>query len=386
MNDNYKKSEREAVDDAWTKLQSKLAQEPVQPRWAEWAGSVTAESTASPLAAPAAPIEAQQEAAARQAQPLFGGTNASAHEAKRSGSFGSWLHKRKKWVASAAAAAVVAVTLATPSGNQALAAILNKFRMQQLTVVQENELQNILNGAFGDGKSRESINTFGTFTNVSGKPIGELDPAEASKVLGHKIIVPADFDSKQKLYVSPSNTLTFKMNVDEVNKAMTRLGAKKLLPDSVDGKPISLETGSAIYLYVSKGEEEGQDSIGYSFSQMPVPTVTVDPSIPVSEALDAIIQFPLLPQSLKDSLRTAGVLQGGSVPLPLIESGQAEQIKAAGVDVILTSDTMDRGDQGKRTYYAATWVKDGQLYRIDGNNALTTREAMISKVTELIRS
>ncbi|WP_282937773.1 hypothetical protein [Paenibacillus sp. RC67] len=385
MSESTKKNERELADTAWAKLQEKLAQEPLQPQWSRWSEQMTAEAAAVPLTAaiagePAAAPALSPETSIGPKAPRLG---SDAINTKKSSSFAGWLHKNKKWVAGAAAVGVIAVTIATPTGNQALAAILNKFRMQQLTVVQENDLQAILSGAFGDGKERESINTFGTFSQTSGKPSGEVDASEAAKILGHKIVIPSDYDMKNKIYVSPSNSLTFNMNVDEVNKAMKRLGATKLMPVSVDGKPITLEMGPSVHLYVSKGAQEKDDSKGYSFSQMPVPTLTVDPSIPVAEALDAILQFPLLPSNLKESLQTAGVLQGGSVPLPIIENGKVEKTKVEGLDVIVSTNIYN---QGKQVYYSATWVKQGQLFRLDGGEALTSRAALVAKVTELIKS
>ncbi|GAA4869315.1 hypothetical protein GCM10023310_56280 [Paenibacillus vulneris] len=383
MSESTKKNDRELTDAAWAKLQQKLAQEPARPQWSRWSEQLTADAAAAPLTASVTEAPAMAGSASQPAIPQAYPNSPESGHTKKSGSFASWLHKNKKWVAGAAAAGVIAVTVATPSGNQALAAILNKFRMQQLTVVQENDLQTILNGAFGDGKERESINKFGTFSQTSGKPIGEVDASEASKLAGHKIIIPPEYDAKNKIYVSPSNSLTFNMNVDEVNKAMKRLGATKLLPASVDGKPITLEMGETVHLYVvSKDSPEKGDSKGYSFTQTPVPTITVDPSIPVAEALDAVLQFPLLPQNLKESLQTAGVLQGGSVPLPIIDNGQVEKVKVEGVDVIVSTNQYN---QGKTTYYSATWVKQGQLYRVDGSNGLTSRAALIAKVTELIK-
>lgn len=385
MSESTKNNERELADAAWTKLQSKLAQEPVQPQWSRWseqmttgaAAPLTAAITGESAAAPS--LSPEPNIGPRASRP---GSDSAGK--KTSGSFAVWMQRNKKWVASAAAVGVIAVTIATPSGNQALAAILNKFRMQQLTVVQEEDLQAILSGAFGDGKERESINKFGTFSQTSGKSVGEVDASEAAKLLGHKLVIPSDYSTKNNnFYVSPTNSITFNMNVDEVNKAMKRLGATKLLPDSVDGKPITLEMGAAVHLYVPVDPEEKIDSKGYSFTQMTLPTITVDPSIPVAEALDAVLQFPLLPSNLKESLQTAGILQGGSVPLPIIENGQVEKIKVEGMDVIVSTNLYN---QGKKAYYSATWVKQGQLFRLDGSNALTSREALIAKATELIKS
>ncbi|OXM83301.1 hypothetical protein [Paenibacillus rigui] len=378
----YKKNEQEFTDAAWSRLQEKLAQEPRHEQWSRW--SQQHPDAAAPLltTAPSVVTAAGLPAAESNLTGLSAGPD-TAPAAKRGAAFGGWLTKHKKWVSGAAAAIVLTAVIATPAGNEALASILNKFRMQQLTVVQENDLQAILNGAFEDGKEREAINKFGTFTQTSGKAFGEMTTEEAAKKLGHKLFIPKEFNTKDRsIYVSPSQTITFKMNVDEVNKAMTRLGAKKLLPASVDGKPITLETGEAIHLYV-QSDPDSKRSPGYSLSQLPVPTITVDPSIKVAEALDAVLQFPMLPQSLKESLQTANVLNGGAVPMPVIANGQTEKTKVEGVEVIVT--TMEYG-HGQDKMLSATWIDHGQLLRLDGSNALTDRQALLAKVSELIKS
>lgn len=380
----YKKTDRELTDAAWSRLQDKLAQEPGAEQWSRWSQERPAEQP--PLAAAMAPqlLSRAAEPSAISGTALQGLTaepnTAGGDSAKTRPAFG-WMQKYKKWIGGAAAAIVLTAVIATPSGNEALAAILNKFRMQQVTVVQENDLTAILNGAFEDGKSREAVNKFGTFTHASGTAYGEMSVEEAAKKLGHKVFIPKEYDAANRsLYVSPSSTITFKMNVDEVNKAMSRLGATKLLPVSVDGKPITLETGESVHVYV-QNDAADKRSPGYSLSQQPVPTITVDPSIPVSEALDAVLQFPMLPESLKESLQNANVLNGGAIPMPVIANGQTEKTSVDGRDVIITTSKY-----GKETSYSATWVDRGQLLRLDGGNALPTRQALLDKVSELIRS
>jgi CBS domain-containing protein len=253
---------------------------------------------------------------------------------------------------------------------------MNKFRMQQVTVVQQDDLQQLMQGASKLGETRESVNRFGAYTQTSGKISVEMDVEEAAKKLGRTIVVPKDFDVKDmRAMISQSNTITLNIHVDEVNKAMSKLGAKKLLPASIDGKPITLETGEVVSLYARNGKNPS-----YSFTQQPVPVVTVDPSIPVSEALDAVVHFPLLPESLKQSLQKTSFLSGGAVPLPVIAKGQSEKIAVGNIDAVITIT-----DYG-RAYYTATWVKNGQLYMLNGmSDIFASRQAFVDKVTELVK-
>jgi hypothetical protein len=296
------------------------------------------------------------------------------------------MKRNSKWLSGALAASVLAVTLFTPVGNKALASILNKFRMEQVTVVQENEVQQIMNGFFSDGQSRESVNKFGIFTQTSGTTNGDYTIEAAEKLLNRKIIKPQGIDlPDNKVYISSKNELTFNLHVDEVNKALQKLGAKKLLPQSIDGKPIKLIFGESVNF--SQQVKQGDLEANYSFSQMAVPSVEVDPSIPVDEALDAVLDFPFLPDHLKNDIKNSGALSGGSLPLPIIADGTVEKRTVKGVEVVMTKQTYETHDNnGKQIdshHYSLTWVKDGQLYNLNGNG-FPDENAIFAKAEEWI--
>lgn len=373
--------DRAKLDEAWKRLQEKLAEEPVQLKWKHWPAEtleVERELHEQKQEIPPSVAAAEHQAGSISHNVENDGKQSADRNADRSRGL-AWLRKRRKWAGFAAACAVFAVVVASPAGNEALASILNKFRMQDVTVVQEEDLRSLFNQMSPDGKTREQINKFGTFTQTSGTLQGAYDPEEAAKVLGRKLTIPADFkaDEEHKIFVSPSNKLTFTIHVDEVNKAMKRLGAKKLLPDSIDGKPITLELGET----VNYNMEDKERKLYYHVSQQAVPVVTVDPSIPVAEALNAVLDFPLLPDYLKNGLRQSSILSGGSVPLPVISSGETEKLSVGGVQVVLTV-------QGSKDhpYYSATWVKDGQMFTFGGGNRYTDKASALEKIKELIGS
>jgi hypothetical protein len=390
---NDSNNDQKMTDTAWARLQESLSQESEQPQWKLWMqeaqvkenlAAETLQGTQMELAAQMVDFDLQaavvgQAAAVPVKVPLAAAAKPiidEADAAKHTGMLGSWVRRNNKRICMATAACLLIAVIATPIGNQALAAILNKFRMQQVTVVDQNELQQLFYSA-SIGETRESFNKFGAFTQTSGKISGEHTADEASKLLGRNIVVPQSPNGKdQKLYISSSNAITLNLHVDEVNKTMQRLGAKKLLPQSIDGKPITLEIGETVHLQTSVKERPG-----YSFSQQPVPVVTVDPSISVAEALDAVLQFPLLPEGLKQSLQQANVLNGGSIPLPVITNGQSEKIKLGNLDVIVTTE-----NPGKHVYYNAIWVKNGQLFTLSGGpEVFTSRQAMLDQLAELIK-
>ncbi|NHN30945.1 hypothetical protein [Paenibacillus agricola] len=374
----------ETTDAAWAKLQAALSQETENPQWKQWAEEGAAvqapmavlDGQTPSLTIPASVDAVNADPLVTKGLPLPLPSLMETGKLKRTGTFDSWIRRNNKRIGIATAAFLLVAVIATPLGNEALASILGKFRMQQVTVVNENELQQLFYNAT-NGESRETINKFGTFSQVSGKITGEFTAAEAAKQLKRPIVMPKGLnENDQKLYISPSNAITFKINVDEVNATMARLGATKLLPQSVNGKAITLELGEAANIYTEK-----KDQPGYSFTQQPVPVVVVDPSISVAEAFDAVMQFPLLPDGLKQSLEQSNVLKGGAIPLPVFSNGQSEKMKLGNVDTIVTS----RGS-GASIYYSVTWVKDEQLFTLSGNeDVFPSRQALLDQTAELIK-
>ncbi|MEI7026033.1 hypothetical protein [Paenibacillus sp. y28] len=381
---NKEQADRLRAEEAWTRLQGKLASEPVHPQWAKLAQrqaeareAARRERTAGAIAAEQLPLAVDTPTAEKHAASIPSG------EARR-GSAWAGLRRQSKWLAGAAAACLIVVTVATPAGNNALAAVLNKFQMKQLTVVNEDEMRQLFQSVFQDGSREEAVNQYGTFSAASGTFQGSMKKEDIQKQLGRKLVLPKEAaDEKQSdLYVSPWQSITLQMNVNEVNATMKKLGATALLPESVDGKPVKVEMKEAVHFNFHSTDEEKQYTHYYSLTQMPVPTVTVDPSIPVKEAMEAIVNFPLLPASIKQSLQASSALTDGNIPLPVFSKSNSEQVSVSGTEVVLTSYSLHAS--GRSEEFSATWVKEGQLFTLNSGSMLGTKEAMLAKITELM--
>ncbi|QGQ99523.1 hypothetical protein EHS13_34025 [Paenibacillus psychroresistens] len=374
---------------AWERLQKQLVNEPVNAQWVRWSKQAHELATKDKKNEDDLSLILDEEATTDST--FFKTADNNEHEtinisdSRRSGLWMNWLKKNRKWLSGTVAASVLAVTLFTPVGNQALAAILSKFRMEQVTVVQEDDIQQIMNNIFTDGRSQEAVNTFGAFSHTSGTLNGEYSLIEAEKLLNRKLIMPQGFDLN-KVNISPSSEIILNLHVDEVNKALKRLGAKKLLPQIIDGKPVTLNFGEIVSGYQQVTINGEQRNI--SFSQMAAPSIDVDPSIPVEEALDAVMQFPFLPDYLKDSLKRSGVLDNGKLPLPVIVNGTVEKRTIDGIDVVMTQQKYNVYQKNAETveqiHYGLTWVKNSQLYTINGDG-FTDSESAFKLAGELIK-
>ncbi|KRE53562.1 hypothetical protein [Paenibacillus sp. Soil522] len=363
---------KQQLDDAWLKMQDRLKQEPESAKWTAFSERSRQENES--------PAERLQESNLAQketgkASIHLSAPSAEQNKAKRAWS--EWLQQRKRWIAGTAAAIVLGVALATPAGNQVFASLLNQFRMEQLTVVKEQDLENLFNSI--EGASESTMNQYGEFAHFSEGDYVSYSTIEVlQENVGRELVIPEIFRSEEpqnlRIGVSPSRTITMKVNVNEINDTMRKLGADKLLPLSIDGKQITLTMGKAVSfdLYPNKTQTS------YNLSQQPTPSITVEAGVPMAEALEAVLQFPLIPTHLKQELKQSHVLDSGSAPLPIVMPDGYEQIQIANIEVLLTDLNTANGS------YSAVWANDGQLFTFSGT--FPDRDAFTSMLKEMIGS
>ncbi|MCA0756989.1 hypothetical protein KP806_18165 [Paenibacillus sp. N4] len=362
--------EKQKLNEVWLKMQDRLKQEPENANWTAFVdrNRQVNESAAKPLQEP---MLAQKETV--NASPRLSVPSDSQKKAKRA--WTEWLQERRRWVAGTAAALVLGLALATPAGNKVLAALQNQFRMEQLTVVEEQDLENLFNSV---GVSESTINQYGEFAHYSeGEYTTYSTIEELQENAGRELVIPEIFRAEGqnlRIGVSPTRTITMKVKVDEINDTMRKLGADKLLPLSIDGKQITLSIGDAVNLDL----HSNQTKTSYSFTQRPAPSVTIEAGVPVEEALEAVLQFPLIPAELKQELKQSNILDSGSAPMPLVMPEGYEKIQIAGTEVLLTALNTADGN------YGAVWADGGQLFTFSGT--FPDREAFTSMLKEMIGS
>ncbi|MVO98109.1 hypothetical protein [Paenibacillus lutrae] len=379
MSDNRHNSDEKnkTTDEAWNRIRSKLADEPAHPRWQSWNHELKRdhESLHGQVSGQPDSNEDHDQAFSQSMSEEDSFDQLSVPKVRRTSSFTVSGRKKRnrKWAGLAAAGLLFGVILATPTGNNALAAILGQFRVQEVAVVQEEDVRAIYNEFRGPGQMQESITKYGVLKTDHGSLTGEFTSLEAEKKLGYKI---GPKDAKlltDKVNINASSTFTFNLNVKEVNEVMQRLGAKKLLPESVDGKEIKVYFPESVFIHLP-ADKDGSASL----TQQNVPVVTVDPSLKLEEAVEAIIQFPLMPDYLKNSLKQNQILSG-TIPMPLVSNQNTEKIMIHNTPVTLQL-------KGQNDFFQATWIKDGQLFNFQGRGFLSEREQLVNKLKELIPS
>ncbi len=357
------REEQIQTQEAWAKLSGRLAQEQASPLWAQWAD---AQSSLEPDALQAEQPQEQLKPAIavhgvdRQANvvPLgrmhTKGDDAPQLSAKPQSRSLRWLRRHTGKAIAVCAASLVAIVVATPSANEALAAWLNKFQMNnEIVVVQEDDLQAVWQSLGGYSDSRESVNRFGEFEH---EQVGEYDEwtlEQAEANLGFKLPdLSAAGEYNIRTNKQPGSIITLRLNVDEINAAMKKLGAAKLLPQSVDGKKIALVTGSGTAVQYFTSEET--DNQHLSVSYLGSPSIEVDPTLEVEEAYEAIMNFPLLPDYLRQSFQQSVDLKNGRVPLPLVvDNAQSE--------ITIGDKTVYIEQYSHNEYVSAIWLQGDMI-------------------------
>lgn len=371
----------EETSAAWTKLASKLQQQEASPVWEAWSrNGITAEETEPKSFGEAAQEELVEEHAASRMH-LHAGNIENNKANPTPAPYRRWLKKNGMKTGIAAAAVLLCAVIATPTTNSALAAILSKFKMNQVAVVQGDDLNSAMEGFFGTNASMESTNKFGKFERaVIGEGTEEITAAQALNQYGitvpEKVLTPLGEQTKLQIYGQQGEALTFRLDVDAINGVMKKLGAERLLPASVDGKPITLriEQGvSADYQFVDSNDVEHY--VGVSFT--PAPVLDMDPSIDAEDAYEAFIRFPIMPENLKSVLMQSTRISEGVVPFPLIANGHVTKTELSGTDVYFeNSDSFGDG-------WRATWLDDGLVKRVTMYD-IKSREDAEQIVKELV--
>lgn len=367
-NDELNKREEEQITAAWARLEQQLQASVQSPRWQQWEEQVQSGQAAyQEKSLPSAPGTAQQIPAPPALSSILTREHANsvplgrvratsggaASKTTRSGAVRRWLKRNAGKTAAACAAAIITVVIATPSTNEALAAWLNTFRMDNVMVVQENDLESLMNSFLKEGETLEMSNRFGDFEQTSHGKSMQLTPEKAAKQLGFDIPALKVADSQViSISSASSRTFTFSLKVDEINNAMRKLGADKLLPSSVDGKPITFDTGKNTN--ISYSPQEGDPSnLRVWMNYLETPTIQVDPSVDVKDAFEAVVRFPALPDQLRTSLLQASSLEEGEIPMPLITNGDPGLVSIKGIDVYV--------EYMQSEYASATWLEKGYI-------------------------
>jgi hypothetical protein len=276
-----------------------------------------------------------------QGSPVVGVTGGLS-TTRTSGADGAWrterpAKRRLRRLAAGAAAAVIVVSLFTTSlGDRALAALQQSFRIQHVVGIGISAddmatISGLLDHGSPEGDRSFSLAQYGTLTQSGGGEGSTITWEEAEKRMGASLLQP---ENPTATDFQPATTITFNLNVNAVNRLLTRLGSATTLPAEADGKAIQLYVPDGI---TTEGTLSGKPVRLLQFGK---PELTVEDGIDAATVREAVLGLPVLPDSLRTKLAAIGDWQS-TLPVPA-RDGVTTNLRLGGRDAIMTVDGQKR--------------------------------------------
>jgi hypothetical protein len=262
-------------------------------------------------------------------EPVMAGTNVSGR---------AWRtekpvrRKLRRLAAGVAAAAMVFGLFTTPLGDRALAFMQQTFRIQHVVGVGISAddmaaISGLLEHGSPEGDRSFNLAQYGTLSQSGGGAASLVTWEEAEQRMGAPLLKLAN---PSALTYQPEASLTFNLNVKAVNRLLTRLGSTTTLPAEADGKAIQLHIPDGI---VTEGTLAGKPARLLQYGK---PELTVEGGIDAAAVRDAVLELPVLPESLRTKLASIGDWQS-TLPVPA-RDGLTTSLRIGGHDAVMTID------------------------------------------------
>ncbi len=268
-------------------------------------------------------------------------------------------------VSTAAALAIVALLFTLSPVQTVASSFLSIFRVQKFVAVQVDPTS----------LPKMAVPTdLGSFTTTGQHSLKVVTPQEAEKVVG--LGVPTVANLPQPLQPSPaavmvtgSSSVTFTPDIKKVRAYLSSIGATNVqLPDSLDGKPITLQIPAAMsVLYLERGaatrNTEGipTPAVGQQFLYLGVatsPTMNVPDGVDVDQIRSEVLKIPGLPADLVNQLKAIDDWRN-TVVVPVVK-GTSHEVTVQGQTGVAISQPDSNGT-------TLMWAKDGKVYAVSGS-------------------
>lgn len=249
------------------------------------------------------------------------------------------MNKLAKRCSAAAAAVVICAGMFSIEPIRAKAQdFLKMFRVQEvkgIAISQEDIYK--MDQLIKKGEGKQEI---GNFISVDVKSQGQEEIIKQptfetlkEKSKNSKIIkAPEGYKYDEGASIFPSGNITLKLDVKKANDLLNYLGEDVKLPNSLDEKPIIINTNETVAYSMNQGDKY------ISVGKTDVPTLQIPKDIDEKEVVSALLSMNLLPDNLKKQLSSIEDLTS-TLPVPYSPEHQTKKdIKINGTDAILIQD------------------------------------------------
>lgn len=257
--------------------------------------------------------------------------------------------RRTRALGAGIAAVVVAAAIVVP-GPRAWANILQVFRASHVDIVQvtQSDMANLQNALSQQGKV--SMKQYGSVVTVKPMTWQQGTVSGYAAQTGLPDLWPKTLANDQKISVSTTaaSEYVFKLNVAHVNALVQSVGGTSLFPSSLNGVPITVNVPAGVDIY---DPTSSSSNTGYELQESGVPSVSIPRGAGVSQARQALLALPFLPQPIEQALANTADWQNTLVvPVP---GASTQHVSFLGHAAVLISETNSNPNIGNR--YSLVW-------------------------------
>ena len=316
------------TDKAWDRFEKLTAQEPVPAFWRQ-AEQHTHEKDG------VVEMKKTEDFQVKQGQVSSTGTASAGTSNVANGTWRTEKPSKRRFrrlAAGVATAAAAIGLITTPLGDQAMAAMMQTFRIQHMIGVGISaddmaSIATVLEHGSPDGERSFNLAQYGSLTQSGGGNSTATTWEDAQKRMGAPLL---QLDNATAPSLHPATTLTFNLNVEAVNRLLTRFGSTTTLPAEADGKAIKLHIPDGVS---TEGTLSGKPVRMMQFGK---PELTMENGIDAATVREAILGLPVLPENLRTKLAAIGDWQN-TLPVPA-KDGMSTTLQLNGHDAVMTLD------------------------------------------------
>lgn len=229
------------------------------------------------------------------------------------------------WMKGIAAAAVAAVFLATPLGQDAAQALLSTFRVQRFNLVQVTTTE--------AARVAEALWTLGTIEgdDIVMPDFSPVSLGEAEARTGLDLPVPAEIDESEiEALVIPASEIRWTLHGDMIATYLAAEGSPLDIPDGIDGTTVVLQRSDAIVgLVGDPGAMAPEIVIGVSG---PIGATSTGASL--GDVREFLLELPGIPDSLVGQLSAIEDWET-TLPIPVpADEGSFRQVDIDGTSAV----------------------------------------------------
>ncbi|AFK85937.1 MULTISPECIES: DUF2275 domain-containing protein [Thermoanaerobacterium] len=284
--------------------------------------------------------------------------------------------KYKKYIASAAAAAVITASIALPPVQKAEAEILSLFRLNNFKAVTitPGDLLDIKSKFYQAGNNEIDLKQYGDIKVIgdygTSKEFNKNDLNEIKSYVGYNFKIPQDVNGNNmsnSIYVQKGQTVEFKLNVDKINNLIKTFGGNELLPENLNEKSFKIVLSNRVHIsFTDKNEADSPKNISYGLDIMKTPEIIVPDGVDIDAVRDAIINMPFIPDDIRNQIASIKDWKS-TIPVPITDKDTAKNITINGNDGIVVS--RNSGDPNNSEVFSYLALNDnGVIYLFSGND------------------